>query len=321
MKTRDFYLNRFIEKHRLTDINWLSSDASSRRYARVKRRKKSYILMDSPLMEKPKEFIQIDKLLRHHSLPAPKIYAKNLRHGFLLLEDFGTIAMSAKIKNKKAAEDLYILALDTLIKLQRQVTKKEISHLHSAFDFMLKENYLFIEYYVSKILNIKLSTQAKKEFKQLWERLFQQVFKMPQTLMLYDFHADNIMIKEDNTLGLLDFQDAMRGPVFYDLVSLIEDERYPLPRANRQKLIKHYLELCPVLASEKYAPWIDVVAAHRHTRVIGRFAVLAVKYNKPQYLGYIKNDWLFLKENIKNPLLKEYQQWLKKYLPKQLKAH
>ena len=72
-------------------------------------------------------------------------------------------------------------------------------------------------------------------------------------------------------------------------------------------------------ASKKYADWIPVVAAHRHTRVIGMFARLSVLYNKPQYLKFIPNDWRFLKENIQSPLLKEYKSWLKRYLPNQLK--
>ena len=320
MKTRDFYLNRFIQKNHLKDIVWLSSDASARRYARVKKGKKTYILMDSPLSEKPKDFMAIDKLLRRHALPAPKVYATDLRHGFMLLQDFGSISMSEKVKNKKVLDDFYLLAVDTLVKIQRLITRKEVAKLPPSYDFMQQENYLFIEYYASKVLKVKLPAQAKKEFKKIWERLFQQLFKLPQTLMLYDYHTDNIMVQADNTLGLLDFQDAMRGPVFYDLISLIEDERHPLPATKRRLFVQHYWELCPVLSSPKYAQWLDVVAAHRHTRVIGRFALLAKAYDKPEYLKYVPNDWQFLKENIKNPLLKDYRLWLKKYLPKQLKG-
>ncbi|MBQ3696100.1 MAG: phosphotransferase [Alphaproteobacteria bacterium] len=320
MKTRDYYLKHFIKKHHLDNVTWLSSDASTRRYARVFKKGKPFILMDSPLSEKPREFVAINKMLRHHALSAPKIYATDLRHGFLLLEDFGSTLMSQAVKHKKQADDLYVLALDTLIKLQKEITKQELKKLPPSTDFMISENNFFIDYYVSHVLKIKLPAQAKKEFKDIWNKLFQGIQKLPQTLMLYDYHSDNIMLKANNTLGILDFQDAMRGPIFYDLISLIEDERHPLPLRQRKLFLKHYLTLRPVLATDKYASWIDVVAAHRHTRVIGRFALLAVEYNKPDYLKYVKNDWAFIKENIKNPLLKDYQRWLKKYLPKQLKG-
>ena len=99
----------------------------------------------------------------------------------------------------------------------------------------------------------------------------------------------------------------------------MRDERFPLPATKRKKLLSHYLELRPVLANKKYSDWIPVVAAHRHTRVMGMFGRLSKKYHKPQYLRFVSNDWRFLKENIQSPLLKEYAAWLKKYLPKQLK--
>lgn len=317
MKNRAFYLDSFIRKHHLQIVTWLSSDASSRRYARVKKKTKTYILMDSPLSEKPKEFVKVDKLLRKHRVNAPKIYAKDLRHGFLLLEDLGAMTLSQAIKDKTMAHDLYIKALDTLIHLQKSV--KEYSQLPLAYNQMFQENQLFIDYYAPYIRKIALSKTAKDEFNQIWRKLFLDIKKLPRAIVLYDYHLDNLMLKEDGTIGLLDFQDALCGPIFYDLISFLEDERLPLPKAQRKSLLQHYLALRPVLAEKKYADWIPVVAAHRHTRVIGIFARLAIKYKKPQYLKFIDNDWLFLKENLQSPLLKEYVDWLKRYLPKQMK--
>ena len=320
MKTRKDLLAHFMNKHHLKNPQWVNADASTRRYARVLKKNKTYILMDSPLSEKPKEFVAIDKILRKYNLPAPTIYAKNLRQGFILMEDFGSVLMSQAIQNKKKMDDLYILALDTLIRLHKNITKSDCCKLPPSVDFMMGENNLFLDYYVPKVLNIKLPPKAKEEFKSLWKKLFHEMQRLPQTLMLYDYHADNIMIKQDGTLGLLDFQDAMRGPIFYDLISLLEDERYPLPPAKRKAFLKHFFELRPVLATPKYYSLLDVVAAHRHTRVLGRFGLLAATYNKKEYLKYAKNDWMFIKENLKNPMLSEYKSWLKKYLPKQIKG-
>ena len=320
MKTREDSLKHFIHKHHLTNLQWLNTDASTRRYARVHKKNKTYILMDSPLCEKPKEFVLIDKILRKYNIPAPKIYAKDLRHGFILLEDFGSLLMSEATQNKKKMDDLYTLAMDTLIKLHKNISKSDMAKLPPSTDFMIQENNLFLEYYVAKVLNVKLPTNAIKEFKNIWNKLFREIQKLPQTLMLYDYHTNNIMVKSDGSIGLLDFQDAMKGPIFYDLISLIEDERHPLPASKRKIFLRHFFELRPVLASQKYATLLDIVAAHRHTRVLGRFGLLATVFNKKEYLKYAKNDWMFIKENIKNPLLKEYRDWLKKYLPKQLKG-
>ena len=164
MKDRSFYLNSFVQKHHLKELTWLSSDASNRRYARVKKGKKSYILMDSPLSEKPKEFIKIDKLLRKHKLNAPKIYAKNLRYGFMLLEDFGSTPLSQAVHDQSKAHDFYTLALDTLVHLQKCV--KENPKLPLAYTQMFQENQFFIEYYVPHILQIQLS--QKEVFESYW---------------------------------------------------------------------------------------------------------------------------------------------------------
>ena len=101
MATRQDFINHFIKKHHLQDIEWLATDASTRRYARVCKKNKTYILMDSPLSEKPKEFVLIDKILRKNGISAPKIYAKDLRHGLILLEDFGSLLMSQAVQQKK----------------------------------------------------------------------------------------------------------------------------------------------------------------------------------------------------------------------------
>ena len=318
MKSRDFYLERFLRHHHLNlnDLIWLSGDASKRRYARLNKKGTPLILMDSPMDEKPKEFFKIDKLLRKHHLPAPKIYAKNLRHGFMLLEDFGSEALSQAIQKNKKSDDLYLLALDTLVRLQKNV--KEADSLPPAYPVLLSETLLFTEYYVPKVLGIKLSKEANQHFERIWTKLLKAVDALPKCLVLYDYHLDNIMLKSDGSLGLLDFQDALYGPIFYDLVSFVEDERYPLPVKKRKALLSHYFELRPVLAEEKYRPWLEVVAAHRHTRVMGIFGRLASLYGHPEYLKYVKNDWAFLRENLHSPLLKEYKEWLKKYLPKQL---
>lgn len=320
MNSHNDYLQQFLNKHHATIVEWLSPDASKRRYARIDRKGKKYILMDSPLSEKPREFVKISKLLRLHNIFAPKIYAKNLKHGFLILEDFGSTLLSEAIKNKAYCDELYTLALDTLIRLQKELSKSEINQFKSGIPQMIEETNLFIEYYVPHILKIRLTENAKKEFKTIWSNLLTETLKLPQSVMLYDYHTDNIMLKKNNTLGILDFQDAMKGPIYYDLISLIEDERHPLPNSKRKMLLHHFFDLRPVLAEPKYANWIDVIAAHRHTRVMGIFGRLASVYGKPQYLKYIKNDWAFLRENIKNPLLKDYKKWLQKYLPKQLRG-
>ena len=315
MADRESYLVAFIKKHHLKDVTWLSQDASTRRYARVNKKGKTYILMDSPLSEKPKEFVKINKYLRHNHFCAPRIYAKNLRHGFLLLEDFGSCHLSHAVQDKKRADELYILALDTLIKIQKEA--QNITKFPLGYKQMRLEHNLFLEYYVPLILKKKLSSTAKNEFHKIWDKLFKGMEKLPKTLMLYDYHLDNLMLRKDGKLGLLDFQDAMVGPIFYDVISLVEDERFPLPGSKRQKLLQHYFELRPVLADPKYVNWLSVVAAHRHVRVMGIFARLATVHQKPHYLKYIKNDLRFLKENLQSPLLKDFAQWIKKYLKSQ----
>ena len=132
---------------------------------------------NSPLSEKPREFIQIDRLLRKHHFGAPKIYAKNLRHGFLLLEYLGNTPLSVAMQTTSKSNDFYILALDTLIKIQKDVT--EYTKLPLGLPVMQQEHNLFIDYYVPKILGISLSQKALQEFHTIWNHLFKELRKLP----------------------------------------------------------------------------------------------------------------------------------------------
>ncbi len=316
MATREEALHQFIEQNELSDVNWMEADASNRRYARVKKNGQTYVLMDSPLSEKPAEFAAVAELLTAHNLPAPKIYAKDMENGFLLLEDFGNLSLSQAVLDETKADALYEKAMDTLIQLQKRIKGQKF--LPNALPVLRKEHALFLDYYVPEILKIELSEQAKAEFNALWDKLFKGMENLPHTLALYDYHLDNIMVKADGSLGILDFQDALWAPCFYDVMSLVEDERYPLPNEKRKIILKQYVD--SFSEYRKISDWAAVIAAHRHTRVLGIFGRLAALYNKPDYLKYVPNDWTFLKENVQNPLLAEYKNWLETYLPEQIKA-
>ncbi len=315
MKTRIFYLKKFLKKHRINEDNltWLPSDASTRRYARVYKGKNSYIFMDSPLTEKPKEFYQITQLLRRNKLPAPRIFAKDLRHGYMLLEDFGKERLSHFAHKNTNSLEPYFDAIDLLVRVQKITPSNSIPK--QSLQQWIKAMNIFLNYFFPYVIGKELSNKAKEDFYALWERLSQKINLLPSAICLGDYHLDNLMHKKDGTLGLLDFQDATIGPVFYDLIALIENDREPLPESKAQQVLKHYLELRPELDQKKYTELFPVIAAQWHTRVIGVFVRMCVRMKNPKYLSFLKNDWDLLARNLKSPLLNEYKAWLNKYVP------
>jgi len=316
MKTRTFYLKKFLKRHKIneSELTWLPSDASSRRYARIKKGNNSYIFMDSPLTEKPKEFYQITQLLRKNKLPAPKIFAKDLKHGYMLLEDFGIEKLSDFVKNNPSL-DSYFDAIDLLVRVQK-IPSEAISTLprQTSQQWIASMN-VFLNYFFPYVVGKELSEKAKNDFYSLWEKLAQKIKALPTSICLGDYHLDNLMRKKDGAIALLDYQDAFIGPIFYDLVALIENERDPLSSAKAQKVLNHYLELRPELNQERYTDLFPVIAAQWHTRVIGVFVRMCVRMKKQKYLRFLKNDWELLNHNLQSPLLHEYKAWLNKYVP------
>lgn len=267
----------------------LAGDASFRKYFRVHHHDTSYVVMDAPPgKEDPQPFIRIANTLEHTGILAPKILAVDLQQGFLLLSDLGDHLLLQRL-NAENADTYYSLAMNTLSKIQSCPTD---SPLLAAFDasFMLKEMSLCPEWFLKAYLGLTLSTQETLLLQQSMEWIATEVSKQPVTFIHRDYHSRNLMLVSQNgeqDLAVIDFQDAMIGPITYDLVSLLKDCYISWPRAKILQWVEsfyahntqaHYCSLAEFIRA------FDFCGLQRHLKVLGIFCRLHLRDNKPGYL-------------------------------------
>ncbi|NCA80211.1 MAG: aminoglycoside phosphotransferase [Sphingobacteriia bacterium] len=273
-------IEKFLKQQHLEDCSfyWLTEDASRRRYGRIQGKEKSYILMDSPISEHPYEFVLIDEILTKNGLSAPLIYAKDLEHGLILLEDFGDETYATLLtQNPSLERELYIPAIQVLEHLQSVPTEDIQGVQPYAKPQMMEHLSTFVDWFMPYILNKPTSERLKNEFFDIWERLIPMALDTKQGLILWDFHINNLMKlnrKGVQQCGLLDFQDARIGPYAYDLVALLEDARRHMDENLRQELFNLYLKNIPVSQRDSFVRSYHILGVKRHLRVLGFFVRL-----------------------------------------------
>lgn len=280
---------KFLSKNSIQNptIKKVAGDASFRSYYRIFSGNEIYILMFAPpKYEDVKPFIKIDKLLCENGFFAPKIYDIDEENGFLLLEDFGDDTYSRVLqKDFSLAKEyeIYQRACDVLLDIEK------IKSLPSNIDYyddkvLLREVMLFVDWYL-KLKNKKISEAEINEFKNLFLTLFASL-SSPKTLVLRDYHADNLMVLEKSKVGLLDFQDALIGSSAYDLVSLIEDARRDIAPENSEKILQYYLAKYDG-NKDVFMRDYKILSLQRNIKIIGIFARLSIRDKKDNYLKFL----------------------------------
>ena len=163
------------------------------------------------------------------------------------------------------------------------------------------------------------SSDAVAEFESAWQETLGVLAPRARSLVLFDYHVDNLMLLSGRTgiasVGLLDFQDAVRGPRPFDLVSLIDDARRDVPAALGHSLMARYLAAFPALDREAFAAAYAVCGAQRHTRILGTFTRLWRRDGKPAYLAFVPRVWRQLEACLDHPALAPVKDWFRRHLP------
>ncbi|MBQ7412710.1 MAG: phosphotransferase [Alphaproteobacteria bacterium] len=315
--TREEALNNFLKQH-----NWdqaerivLAADASARTYDRLIKKSQTAILMNSPLSERPDLFVMIDKLLQKTGVHVPNILAADMENGFLLLEDFGDNTFTRLLNNGTDELDLYRKGIDALIQIQNNVQLPPDGIAEYTAKRLMNGVLFLPNWFGQYAIPGGINDKAKQEFIDIWTPLIQKIMTLPQNIVLLDYHADNLMITPTGDCGILDFQDACIGPVTYDLMSLLEDERRNVPASVRQNLIEHYFAGCPAYDTPAVRETLSLVAMQRHTRVIGIFMRLFLRDKKEKYLKMIPFVWELVERHLDEPVFADYKVWLDRYIP------
>jgi N-acetylmuramate 1-kinase len=297
----------------------LAADASFRRYFRLVDGGRRAVLMDAPPPhEDVRPYVAVAGMLRGHGLSAPEIFAENAELGMLLIEDFGDDTYTRLLAHGADETQLYTLAIDTLVTLQRAVAKPPALPPYDL-EALLHEAALLVEWYAPAALGAPLSSELHEEYLGLWRELAPLVETGAATLVLRDYHVDNLMLLDGRSgvrgCGLLDFQDALAGPASYDLVSLLEDARRDVPAALREAMTERYLAAFPALDRAQFRRAAAILAAQRNAKIIGIFTRLWLRDSKPQYLGHIPRVWRLLEADLREPALGKLARWLDRHLP------
>jgi aminoglycoside/choline kinase family phosphotransferase len=300
----------------------LAGDASFRRYYRLTDGSRRAVLMDAPPPhEDVRPFIQVAGLLRGYGLSAPEIYAEDPARGLLLIEDFNDDTYTRLLADGGDEAALYMLAIDTLVELQRAVTAPPDLPPYDEVR-LLAEAALLIDWYAPAV-GAALPQDARDEYLALWRAALPVAALPGPTLVLRDYHVDNLMLLSGRQgvqrCGLLDFQDALRGPASYDLVSLLEDARRDVPAALRTAMTERYLAAFPGIDRGQFRRSAAILAAQRNTKIIGIFTRLARRDGKPHYLGHIPRVWRLLEDDLREPVLRAIAAWLDRHLPPALR--
>lgn len=297
----------------------LAGDASFRHYDRIDGADERAVLMDAP---PPKEdvrpFVFIARHLEDMGFSAPRILAADEPAGLLLLEDLGDDTYTRLLARGADEQALYGLAVDALIALHRHPDAVP-AHLPPYDDErLLTEALLLCDWYMPAVLGRETPQAARDEYIALWRGVIPQARAVPETLVLRDFHVDNLMLLPRDGIaacGLLDFQDAVAGPVTYDLMSLLEDARRDIDAGMTAALRAHYLAAFPGLDAAAFDASWAILAAQRHAKVIGIFTRLCRRDGKAGYLVHIPRVWRLLEQAMRHPALAPLAAWLDRHIP------
>lgn len=265
-----------------------SSDASFRRYFRLEHGGDTLIVMDAPPdKEDCLPFIKVSKLLLDAGLNVPKVLACDPEQGFVLLTDLG-VRCYLQVLNKSNVETLYRDAMDALFTMQSRASTDAIPPYDESL--LRAELALFTEWFLSTHLGIGLSTAQHNTVEKTFSQLCRSAREQPQVFVHRDFHSRNLMYDRRHNPGILDFQDAVKGPVTYDLVSLLRDVYVCWSREQVERWARRYhvgLAEHGIVRdedSEQFLRWFDLMGAQRHLKIAGIFARLYHRDGKPSYL-------------------------------------
>lgn len=338
----------------------LAGDASTRRYIRLERGGHTAMLMDQPqTAETPaapakatpeqrkrlgynavarlagadcERFVAISNYLRALGLSAPEIHASDVTQGFVLMEDFADVLFADVLENGADELELYTSAADVLARLHAKNPPDHLSPqipLHRYDETaLLAEVDLLSEWFIPVALGRTLGESEALEHRALWQDVLAPVIAASPMFVHRDFHAQNLMWLPARTgaqrVGLIDFQDAVRGSRAYDMVSLVEDARRDVSDHVAEATIRHYLAASSrddrQIDAETFRRHMAVMAAQRNAKIVGIFARLHKRDGKSRYLDYLPRVWGYLNGDLENPALENLKRWYDRNVPAPLRG-
>lgn len=276
-----------------------SMDASFRRYFRLTLNEQSYIVMDAPPdKEDCRPFVSIATLLLTYGINAPRVFHQSIELGFLVLSDFGHVSYLDKLTDRTASK-YYDDAVNELHKMhQIPLANLDIPTYDAAL--LKQEMNLFGDWFLVKLLGVELSGDERESLMSVHTALVQSALQQPQVFVHRDYHSRNLMLSEAINPGVIDFQDAVIGPLTYDLASLYRDCYIEWPDQQVYKWLDVFLQQRQERGCDEgfdtscFYQWFDWMGAQRHMKAVGIFSRLLLRDNKAGYLKDIPRTLEYL---------------------------
>lgn len=269
-------------------IEVASADASFRRYFRIFNNGETTIAMDAPPeKEDCAPFLDITQRLLDADVHAPKIIRQDLEQGFLLLEDLGSKPYLDDL-DTELADKLYGDAMQALLKIQKANTQKLPEY---DADFLMMEMQFMPEWFLQTHLQISPNQEQQNIINDCLNSIVKKLTVQPQVFVHRDYHSRNLMILEKDNPGVIDYQDAMLGPITYDLVSLLRDCYIQWPNDQVEAWVLSFKKMLENegslsnISDESFIEWFDYMGLQRHIKVLGIFARLNHRDGKSNYLN------------------------------------
>ena len=316
---------------RIGRISVASADASFRRYFRVSRgdvdpaawapKADTLIVMDAPPgKEDIAPFLKVSALLEQAGAHVPHVHASDGKRGFIVMEDLGDTQYLARLATGRGVDKLYGEALTTLANIQvRGLRAASALAPYDRAPLELELN-LMPEWFLGKHLRLELSPEERALITVTNEILINEALIQPQVFVHKDFHSRNLMVLPNDNKGgpgVIDFQDALRGPVGYDLVSLLKDCYISWSRERVERWVRGYRRVLGNLGANvgdseyQFMRWFDLIGVQRHIKVLGIFARLWHRDGKIGYLADLPLTFAYVRDACRRyPELAEFERWL-----------
>lgn len=276
----------------------LREEASFRKYFRLIRDSDTLIgVFSPPDKESNERFLFFSQFFKENQVRVPQVIYHDFKKGFMVLEDFGDKLYQFEL-SRKNAHSLYSAALDEMIAIQTSIPSSSLETL--SYDQAAEQIMLFEEWFLKGFLNFDLQDAESILLKESYEIILQTFFEQPQVLCHFDFESRNIMVLEDGCAGILDFQDAVIGPVFLDPVSLLKDlDNVWKPEEFNQFLSDYVLKaqaagVLPDVDDNMMKRWIDLAGLQRQLRILGTLTRLHLRDGKSYRLVDLKQTLLYM---------------------------
>ena len=320
MRNRKNELINFINQcgYREDELHEIKNDASFRKYYRLLNRDLIIMDADPKKGESVINFKKINKILKTLGFSVPEIISVDEENGFMLIEDFGNKVFT-KILNVENEKDLLKRAVKVLSEINKKVSENKsiIKNIEKySIEVLLQESNLFILWYMQRHMKVEIDDASIKDFSKILENIFEKILPIENTLVLRDYHVDNLFyLNERNyvqSVGIIDFQDALYGSTSYDLISILEDVRRPISSELKKEMINYYIE---EVAENREQIFLETefFSIQRNLKILGIFCRLNYRDNKNHYLSMLPRSLEFIQKHIKKEPYSELNKWMSSF--------